>query len=68
MNLKKFEYVTEYYMNVLVTGRLGYIVSHTVIQLIEIGIDVVIVDNLSNTSRDMLNQLTQLTQKEIPFF
>jgi UDP-glucose 4-epimerase len=68
MNLKKFEYVTEYYMNVLVTGGLGYIVSHTVIQLIEIGIDVVIVDNLSNTSRDMLNQLTQLTQKEIPFF
>ena len=55
-------------MNVLVTGGLGYIVSHTVIQLIEIGIDVVIVDNLSNTSRDMLNQLTQLTQKEIPFF
>jgi UDP-glucose 4-epimerase len=49
-------------------GGLGYIGSHTVIQLIEKGIDVVIVDNLSNTSRDVLNQLTQLTQKEIPFF
>jgi UDP-glucose 4-epimerase len=42
-------------------GGLGYIESHTVIQLIEKGIDVVIVDNLSNTSRDVLNQLTQLT-------
>jgi UDP-glucose 4-epimerase len=54
-------------MHVLVTGGLGYIGSHTVIQLIEKGIEVVIIDNLSNTS-DVLNKLVFLAQKEIPFF
>jgi UDP-glucose 4-epimerase len=54
-------------MHVLVTCGLGYIGSHTVIQLIEKGIDVVIVDTLSNTSRDVLNKLELLTQKEILF-
>jgi UDP-glucose 4-epimerase len=55
-------------MHVLVTGGLGYIGSHTVIQLIEKGIEVLIIDNLSNTSRDVFNKLEFLTQKEIPFF
>ena len=55
-------------MNVLVTGGLGYIGSHTIIQLIEKGIEVVIIDNLSNTSLDVLDKLELLTQKEIPFF
>ena len=55
-------------MNVLVTGGLGYIGAHTVIQLIEKGIEVVIIDNLSNTSLDVLDKLELLTQKEIPFF
>jgi UDP-glucose 4-epimerase len=55
-------------MHVLVTGGLGYIGSHTVIQLIEKGIEVVMIDNLSNTSLDVLDKLELLTQKEIPFF
>jgi UDP-glucose 4-epimerase len=55
-------------MQVLLTGGLGYIGSHTVIQLIKKGIKVFIIDNLSNTSRDVLNKLVIITQKEIPFF
>ena len=55
-------------MHVLVTGGLGYIGSHTVIQLIEQGMDIVIIDTLSNTSLDILDNLKLLTQKEIPFF
>jgi UDP-glucose 4-epimerase len=55
-------------MHVLVTGGLGYIGSHTVIQLIEKGIDIVIIDNLSNTSRDVLDKLEVLTKEEITFF
>ena len=54
-------------MNILVTGGLGYIGSHTVIQLIEKGIEVVIIDNLSNTSRDVLDKLELLTQKKSLF-
>lgn len=41
-------------MRVLVTGGLGYIGSHTVVELITAGHDVVIVDNLSNSSQDVL--------------
>jgi UDP-glucose 4-epimerase len=51
-------------MNVLVTGGLGYVGSHTVIQLIEKGMYVVIIDNLSNTSRDVLDKLEVLKQKK----
>lgn len=41
-------------MRVLVTGGLGYIGSHTVVELINTGHDVVIIDNLSNSSQDVL--------------
>jgi len=42
-------------MKVLVTGGLGYIGSHTVVELITAGHDVVIIDNLSNSSQDVLH-------------
>lgn len=42
-------------MRVLVTGGLGYIGSHTVVELITAGHDVVIIDNLSNSSREVLH-------------
>lgn len=54
-------------MRVLCTGGLGYIGSHTVVKLIEAGIDVHIVDNLSNSSVEVLNRIRTLTGKQVPF-
>lgn len=55
-------------MNVLVTGGLGYIGSHTCIALLEAGITPVIIDDLSNASSKVLAQLFSITGKEITFY
>ena len=47
---------------ILVTGGLGFIGSHTVVALQEQGFDVVIIDNLSNSSLDVLGGITKITQ------
>ena len=44
-------------MAILVTGGAGYIGSHTVIELDKAGFDVVIVDNFSNSSPEVLNRI-----------
>ena len=46
---------------ILVTGGLGYIGSHTVVALQEAGYEVFIIDNLSNTSIDVLQGITEIT-------
>ena len=50
-------------MKVFVTGGLGYIGSHTVVSLIESGHEVVIADNLYNSSKSVLERLEKLTGK-----
>lgn len=55
-------------MTILVTGGTGYIGSHTVVALVQAGFDVVIVDNLSNSSPKILPILARLTGKDIPFY
>ena len=55
-------------MTTLVTGGLGYIGSHTVVELIENGFDVVIVDNLSNTDKKILIGIEQITGKTPAFY
>lgn len=55
-------------MKILVTGGAGYIGSHTVIELIENGYEVVITDNFSNSNAKVINRLEQLTGKKIPFY
>ncbi|MDT0641742.1 UDP-glucose 4-epimerase GalE [Zunongwangia sp. F363] len=52
---------------ILVTGGLGFIGSHTVVALQEQGFDVVIIDNLSNSSVDVLGGITRITNKEPEF-
>ena len=44
-------------MSILVTGGMGYIGSHTVLELIAAGYDVIIADNLSNSKIEFLNRL-----------
>lgn len=51
-------------MKILVTGGLGYIGSHTVVELQNSGIDVIIVDNLSNSEISVLNSITNITSIE----
>lgn len=46
---------------VLVTGGLGFIGSHTVVALQQQGVEVVIIDNLSNSSIDVLGGITEIT-------
>ena len=53
---------------ILVTGGLGYIGSHTVVSLLEAGYEVVAVDNLSNSSLEVLNAIETITGKSLIFF
>ncbi|WP_226536073.1 UDP-glucose 4-epimerase GalE [Fictibacillus halophilus] len=52
-------------MAILVTGGAGYIGSHTVVELIQSGFEVVIVDNFMNSSTEVINRLKEITGKEI---
>ena len=52
---------------ILVTGGAGYIGSHTLIELINNNFDVVVVDNLVNSSRESLRRIKQITGHDIPF-
>jgi len=55
-------------MAILVTGGAGYIGSHTVVELLEIGKEVVIVDNLSNSSEKSLERVKEITGKDVKFY
>ena len=55
-------------MAILVTGGTGFIGSHTAISLIEAGYDIVILDNLCNSSINILPRLKKITGKDIPFY
>lgn len=52
---------------ILVTGGAGYIGSHTCVELLNTGHDVVVLDNLSNSSVESLNRVQQLAQKSLKF-
>lgn len=54
-------------MKILVTGGLGFIGSHTVVELQNEGFDVVIIDNLSNSSVEVLDGITKITGKKPVF-
>lgn len=48
---------------ILVTGGTGYIGSHTTVELMEAGMDVVIIDNLENSKREVIDGITEITGK-----
>lgn len=54
-------------MNILVTGGAGYIGSHTIIELLSSNHNVVVVDNLSNSSVESLRRVEEITSQSIPF-
>ena len=53
-------------MTILVTGGLGYIGSHTVVELLNNNFEVVIIDDLSNTERFILKNIEEM--HFVPFF
>lgn len=54
-------------MAILITGGAGYIGSHTCLQLLAAGHQIVVVDNLSNSSREPLVRVAKIAGKEFPF-
>lgn len=55
-------------MSILVTGGAGYIGSHTCVELLNAGYEVVVVDNLSNSKPEALRRVKEITGKEIKFY
>jgi UDP-glucose 4-epimerase len=55
-------------MKILVTGGAGYIGSHTCLELLQNGYDVIVVDNLSNSKEESLRRVQHLTGKKLKFY
>lgn len=55
-------------MNILVTGGAGYVGSHACVELLEAGHDVVVVDDMSNSSAESLRRVEQITHKSPVFY
>lgn len=55
-------------MTILVTGGAGYIGSHTCVELLNAGYDVVVLDNLYNASEKAVERVKQITGRELVFY
>ncbi|WP_097005977.1 UDP-glucose 4-epimerase GalE [Lacrimispora amygdalina] len=55
-------------MAILVTGGAGYIGSHTCVELLNAGLEVVVVDNLCNSSRESMKRVMEITGKKLNFY
>ena len=55
-------------MRILVTGGAGYIGSHTCVELLQAGYEVVIVDNLYNASEKAVRRIEEITGKRVTFY
>ena len=55
-------------MTILVTGGAGYIGSHTCIELLKAGYEVIILDNFYNSKREVLRRIGELSGKEFGFY
>lgn len=55
-------------MTILVTGGAGYIGTHTVVELLNAGSELIVLDNLSNSSIEALNRVERITGKSVTFY
>ncbi len=54
-------------MSILVSGGAGYIGSHTCVELLQAGYDILVADNLCNASQESLRRVERITGKKVPF-
>ena len=55
-------------MSILVTGGAGYIGSHTCIEMLEAGFNVIVIDNLDNSNAESLKRVEKITGKKVKFY
>lgn len=55
-------------MKILVTGGLGYIGSHTCVELLNVGYEIVVIDNLSNSKIEVIDKIKTITNKDFKFY
>jgi UDP-glucose 4-epimerase len=55
-------------MKILVTGGAGYIGSHTTVELLDNNYDVVMIDDFSNSKKDVLDKIKKITKKDFSFY
>lgn len=55
-------------MRILVTGGTGFIGSHTCVELLDNGYEVVIIDDLSNSKREVVGYIEKITNKKVVFY
>ena len=54
-------------MSILVSGGAGYIGSHTCVELLNAGYEIIVADNLCNSSEEAIRRVEQITGKPVPF-
>ena len=55
-------------MKILVTGGCGYIGSHTCVELLNNNYDVIVIDNLSNSKENVIDDIKKITNKDVIFY
>ena len=55
-------------MSILVTGGAGYIGSHTCVELLDSGYEVVVADNLCNSNKKAIDRIEKITGKKVKFY
>ena len=55
-------------MSILITGGAGFIGSHTCVEMLNAGYDVVVVDNIDNSSSESLSRVEKITGKKVKFY
>lgn len=55
-------------MKILVTGGTGYIASHTAVELLESNYEIILLDNLSNSKKEVVDKIKTITNKNFKFF
>ena len=55
-------------MKILVTGGIGYIGSHTCVELLDAGYEIVVIDNLSNSKIEVVDKIKEITNKDFKFY
>lgn len=55
-------------MKILVTGGIGYIGSHTVVELLNNNYEVIVIDNLSNSKEEVVDKIKEITNKDFKFY